>query len=144
MIEIKQIKYSNRSYSGINKYLFKVLINNNVTLPKNLFITLTDGWQSTHIFEAEEEKICLITLNLIELLKLYKRKEYLNRGFNDKITFKQFLVFVLYHELAHYQKHFYNTNIEKDKTKKEAQADYYAMNLWREVYFDDKNIYSST
>ena len=112
---IKNDINNSKKYTFIKEFIAKDLLRHKEIFPENLKIILYD-------YENLENKTGLfihgadiiVDINLIEILRLYKKGHgFLHRSDIKHLpefkSFKNYLLFVLYHELGHYNlKHCFN------------------------------------
>jgi len=147
MLYIIQHYENEKKYKNIEKCISGILNTVKKELPKNLNVKIVNVYShkfSTGIYR--ENGVYFIDLNLGELIHYFNEGEYLTRGFKEKISFKKFIAWAIFHELGHYKKHWYKKNyMEVEKLfklrnnydglrKQENEADFLGLELWKKVY----------
>ncbi len=129
------VKDSNRSHTTIKKIISKVLLEHKDILPSELVISLIKDNNITLETSTGIDKNLfgyIIDFNLIQIYNLYKGKEKIQRCNTKHLPkfkkFKDYLLFVLFHELGHYDlKHFLNP--DKQTLQRETVTDIYSLKL---------------
>ena len=116
MLRITQDSHTKRKYKYIERFLYDSLKEHKDLLPKNLTVNIynsiryfnTTGIASYQNPEAYIPQRVELDLNLEEILWLYKNPDKVGRDipyYQNKIKgFRNYLLFVLYHEIGHYNK----------------------------------------
>lgn len=127
-------KDNSKGYNTIKKFITEDLLKHIDLLPKNLEIMLYDyEVYGNHTGIVKEFNGYRIDLNLPQILRLYKGKSKINRIDEKHLpkfkSFKNYLLFVLYHELGHYNlKHLFNAvDYLNNKGKYEIDADKFSL-----------------
>lgn len=133
-------KDNSKGYNTIKKFITKDLSKHiNLLPPRNLEIILYDyEVYGNHTGIVKEFNGHRIDLNLPQILRLYKGRSKLNRIDRKHLpkfkSFKNYLLFVLYHELGHYNlKHLFNeVDYFNNKGICEIKADKFALKVIKE------------
>jgi len=134
-IRIYNDKDNTKKHDIIKGILHKALLPYKDILP-NFRIYIYDkekGFNTkTSIYRNEHR----IDFNIAELLRIYKNPADLTRVDKDHIsqlkTFRQYLIFVLYHELGHFKsKDYFYFNYGKGR--EELRADYFSLRILKRI-----------
>jgi len=134
-IRIYNDKNNTKKHDIIKDILHKALLPYKDILP-NFRIYIYDkekGFNTkTSIYKNEHR----IDFNIAELLRIYKNPADLTRVDKDHIsqlkTFRQYLIFVLYHELGHFKsKDYFYFNYGKGR--EELRADYFSLRILKRI-----------
>jgi len=134
-IRIYNDKNNTKKHDIVKGILHKALLPYKDILP-NFRIYIYDkekGFNTkTSIYRNEHR----IDFNIAELLRIYKNPADLTRVDKDHIsqlkTFRQYLIFVLYHELGHFKsKDYFYFNYGKGR--EELRADYFSLRILKRI-----------
>jgi len=134
MIRIYNSKTNKRKHTTIKKILHKALLQYKNLLPNFRIIIYDKDLRTnrTSIFKNRNR----IDFNVRQLLRLYHNPGELIRDKKDHIgiikTFKQYIIFVLYHELGHFKSRDYFNN-RYGRAVEELRADYFSLKILKKL-----------
>jgi len=138
MIMICNSKTNKKRHNTIAKILHKALLPYEYILPDFKIIIYDrcigcNTQKSTGIYYTKNE----IDFNIRQLFDLYNNPDDLCRDKKEHIkllkTFRQYLIFALYHELGHYKsKDYFNNKYNNDKIE-QLRADYFSLRILKKL-----------